>query len=133
MSVDSATRLATNKYYLKRILTLSVSSLRLSCLSCPQVREVVQPLKPALSTVVARPVRKAPPTSIQDMRRYPEIIPVQEVILEESAEEESSAPPSEERGWCHSVLHSVYSFDKTLSKYMYNNSLHCLDLLPWYL
>ncbi|KAM4593423.1 XK-related protein 5-like [Odontesthes bonariensis] len=64
----------------------------------PQVREVVQPPKPAQTSVVARPVRKAPPTTIQDMRRFPEIIPVQEVILEETAEEESSAQPSDEKG-----------------------------------
>lgn len=32
------------------------------------------------------------------MRTFPEIIPVQEVILEESAEELSSAQPSE-KGW----------------------------------
>lgn len=63
-----------------------------------QVREVVQPPKPAHSTIVARPVRKAPPTTIQDMRRFPEIIPVQEVILEETAEEDSSAAHSEEKG-----------------------------------
>ncbi|TDH17226.1 hypothetical protein EPR50_G00006100 [Perca flavescens] len=61
----------------------------------PQVREAVQPPKPAHSSVIARPVRKAPPTTIQDMKRFPEIIPVQEVIFEETAEEESSAPPSE--------------------------------------
>ncbi|KAM8762913.1 XK-related protein 5b isoform 1-T1 [Acanthopagrus schlegelii] len=61
----------------------------------PEVKEVVPPPKPPLNTVVARPVRKAPPTSIQDMRRFPEIIPVQEVIPEETAEEDSSAPPSE--------------------------------------
>ncbi|XP_049419195.1 XK-related protein 5-like isoform X1 [Epinephelus fuscoguttatus] len=61
----------------------------------PQVREVVQPPKPAPSTVVARPVRKAPPTTIHDIRNFPEIIPVQEVIPEESAEDESSAAPSE--------------------------------------
>ena len=30
---------------------------------------------------------------------FPEIIPVQEVIFEETAEEESSAPASEEKGW----------------------------------
>ncbi|GAA6220094.1 XK-related protein 5-like isoform X1 [Lates japonicus] len=65
----------------------------------PQVREVVQPPQPPPTSVVARPVRKAPPTSIQDMRRFPEIIPVQEVIPEETAEEESiSAPASEEKG-----------------------------------
>lgn len=64
----------------------------------PQVQEVVQPPKPAPSTVVARPVRKAPPTTIQDMRKFPEIIPVQEVIFEETAEEDSSAPPSEGKG-----------------------------------
>ncbi|XP_063736743.1 XK-related protein 5b isoform X2 [Eleginops maclovinus] len=61
----------------------------------PQVREEVPPPKPALSTVIARPVRKAPPTTIQDLRNFPEIIPVQEVIMEESAEEESRATPSE--------------------------------------
>lgn len=60
---------------------------------------MVQAPKPVPSTVVARPVRKAPPTSIQDMRRFPEIIPVQEVIPEETAEEqESSAAQSEEKG-----------------------------------
>ncbi|XP_058485782.1 XK-related protein 5b [Solea solea] len=64
----------------------------------PQVREEVQPQQPPPSTVVARPVRRAPPTSIQDMRRFPEIIPVQEVIPEETAEEEFSAPLSDERG-----------------------------------
>ncbi|XP_059211636.1 XK-related protein 5-like [Centropristis striata] len=61
----------------------------------PQVQEVVQPPKPVPSTVIARPVRRAPPTTIQDMRTFPEIIPVQEVIMEESAEDESSAAPSE--------------------------------------
>ncbi|XP_060897057.1 XK-related protein 5b isoform X1 [Labrus mixtus] len=60
----------------------------------PQVQEVVQPPQPAPSTVVARPVRRAPPTTIQDMRRFPEIIPFQEVIPEESAEDECSAPLS---------------------------------------
>lgn len=60
---------------------------------------VVKPPQPAPSTVVARPVRKAPPTVIHDLRRHPEIIPVQEAIPEESAEDESSAPPSE-RGGC---------------------------------
>ncbi|XP_042346195.1 XK-related protein 5b [Plectropomus leopardus] len=61
----------------------------------PQVKEVIQPPKPAPSTVIARPVRKAPPATIQDIRSFPEIIPVQEVIPEESAEDESSAAPSE--------------------------------------
>ncbi|XP_068597221.1 XK-related protein 5b [Brachionichthys hirsutus] len=64
----------------------------------PQVRQVVPPAKPAPSIIVARPVRKAPPTTIQDMRRCPEIIPIQEAILEETAEEYSSAPPSEGKG-----------------------------------
>ncbi|KAM6942541.1 XK-related protein 5b [Xenentodon cancila] len=64
----------------------------------PQVREVVQPKKPTPSSAIARPVRKAPPTALQEMRRFPEIIPVQEVIFEETAEEESSAPPSDEKG-----------------------------------
>ncbi|XP_029701856.1 XK-related protein 5b isoform X2 [Takifugu rubripes] len=64
----------------------------------PEVRDVVQPIKPAQSTVIARPVRKAPPTTILDIRRIPEIIPVQEAIPEESVEEVSSAPPSEEKG-----------------------------------
>lgn len=68
------------------------------CLA-PQVIEVAQPPKPAHSSVIARPVRKTPPTTIHDMRMFPEIIPVQEVIFEETAEEESSAPPSEEKGW----------------------------------
>ncbi|TKS69942.1 XK-related protein 5 [Collichthys lucidus] len=64
----------------------------------PQVKEVVQPPKPTPSTVVARPVRRAPPTTIQDMRRFPEIMPVQEVIPEETAEEDSSAPQSDDKG-----------------------------------
>ncbi|XP_026233409.1 XK-related protein 5b [Anabas testudineus] len=65
----------------------------------PQARaEVVQPPKPTLTSATARPVRKAPPTTIHNIRRFPEIIPVQEVIPEETAEEESSAPASEEKG-----------------------------------
>ncbi|XP_028294637.1 XK-related protein 5b [Gouania willdenowi] len=61
-------------------------------------QEVVQPSKPAPSTVVARPVRKAPPTTIQDVRGFPEIIPVHEVILEETGEEDSSVALSEGKG-----------------------------------
>ncbi|XP_029000553.1 XK-related protein 5b [Betta splendens] len=61
----------------------------------PQAREEAQPPKPAPTCAVARPVRRAPPTTIQDMRRFPEIIPVQEVIPEETAEDESSAAASE--------------------------------------
>lgn len=61
----------------------------------PQVREVVQIAKPSPSTVIARPVRQTPPTTFHDMRKFPEIIPVQEVIPEESAEDESSAALSE--------------------------------------
>ncbi|XP_068168990.1 XK-related protein 5b [Antennarius striatus] len=64
----------------------------------PEVKQVIPPSKPAPSIIVARPVRKAPPTTIQDMRRCPEIIPIQEAILEETAEEYSSAPPSEGKG-----------------------------------
>ncbi|XP_029984689.1 XK-related protein 5b isoform X2 [Sphaeramia orbicularis] len=64
----------------------------------PQVREVIQPAKPTPSTVIARPVRQTPPTTIHDLRKFPEIIPVQEAIPEESAEDESSAPASEEKG-----------------------------------
>lgn len=60
-----------------------------------QVREVVQIAKPSPSTVIARPVRQTPPTTFHDMRKFPEIIPVQEVIPEESAEDESSAALSE--------------------------------------
>ncbi|XP_054892877.1 XK-related protein 5-like [Poeciliopsis prolifica] len=63
----------------------------------PQVSEVVQPPKPAHCNIVARPVRKAPPTTIKDMR-FPEIIPFQEVIPEESAEDELSAAPSDDKG-----------------------------------
>nr|XP_057945012.1 XK-related protein 5b [Doryrhamphus excisus] len=63
----------------------------------PQEREVAPPPKPALTNVIARPVRKAPPTTIKDIKLVPEIIPVQEAILEE-ATEESSAPASEEKG-----------------------------------
>ncbi|XP_037613219.1 XK-related protein 5b isoform X2 [Sebastes umbrosus] len=61
----------------------------------PQVKEVVKPPQPAPSSVIARPVRKAPPTTIHDVRSFPEIIPVQEVIFEESGEDLSSAQPSE--------------------------------------
>lgn len=64
----------------------------------PLVKEVTEPPPPAPSTVVARPVRKAPPTTIQDMRIFPEIIPVQEVIFEETAEEDSSIAHSEGKG-----------------------------------
>lgn len=56
-------------------------------------------MRPAPSTVIARPVRKAPPTAILEIRRVPEIVPVQEAIPEESGEEMSSPPPSEDRGW----------------------------------
>lgn len=62
------------------------------------MREVIQPAKPPPSTVIARPVRQTPPTTIHDLRKFPEIIPVQEAIPEESAEDESSAPASEEKG-----------------------------------
>ncbi|MEQ2166169.1 hypothetical protein GOODEAATRI_025080 [Goodea atripinnis] len=64
----------------------------------PQVSQIVHPPKPTHSTVVARPARKAPPITIQDMRRFPEIIPFQEAIPEETAEEESSAAPSDDKG-----------------------------------
>ncbi|XP_061820287.1 XK-related protein 5b [Nerophis lumbriciformis] len=63
----------------------------------PQQEEVVPPPKPALTNVIARPVRKAPPTTIQDIRLVPEIIPVHEAILEDSIEE-FSAPLSDEKG-----------------------------------
>ncbi len=83
---------------------------------------MVQPPKPAPSTVVARPVRKAPPATIQDIRKFPEIIQVQEVILEETAEEESSTAPSEDKGWVNRIvacgkmheLCSYVSFDSGL-------------------
>ncbi|XP_076582418.1 XK-related protein 5b [Chaetodon auriga] len=91
----------------------------------PQVREVVQPPKPAPSTVVARPVRKAPPTTIQDMRRFPEIIPVQEVILEETAEEDSSAPASEDKG--DEEFQSAVYGSPTLSSPRQPGSLHHID------
>lgn len=80
-------------YYFQFMCLQSVS-----CLSCLQVKEVVKPPQPAPSSVIARPVRKAPPTSIHDVRSFPEIIPVQEVIFEESGEDLSSAQPSE-KGW----------------------------------
>ncbi|KAM9860521.1 XK-related protein 5-like [Aulostomus maculatus] len=64
----------------------------------PQVREMVQPTKPLQTSAIARPVRKAPPTTFQDVGKFPEIIPVQEVIMEETTEDESSAPPSETKG-----------------------------------
>lgn len=65
---------------------------------CAQATEASQPPKTAHSSIIARPKRRDPPTVIQDLRGYPEIIPVQEVILEESAEEECSPPHSEEKG-----------------------------------
>ncbi|XP_056135218.1 XK-related protein 5b [Lampris incognitus] len=64
----------------------------------PLVRKEAQPKKPAPSTVVARPVRQAPPTNIYKMNPSPEVIPVHEVIPEETGEEESSPPASEDRG-----------------------------------
>lgn len=64
-------------------------------------------MKPAPSTVIARPVRKALPTTILDIRRVPEIIPVQEAIPEESAEEMSSAPPSEDKGSADRICQST--------------------------
>ncbi|XP_053722341.1 XK-related protein 5b [Synchiropus splendidus] len=62
----------------------------------PVVKEVVQPPKPAPSTVIARPVRKAPVS--QDVCIFPEIIPVQELIIEEKTEEEISVAASDGRG-----------------------------------
>lgn len=59
---------------------------------------VVQPTLPVQTSAIARPVRKAPPTTFQDVRMFPEIIPVQEVIIEEITEDESSAAPSEGKG-----------------------------------
>lgn len=64
-----------------------------------QVTELIQPPKPPLTSVVARPKRRAPPLTIQDMHRFPEIVPVQEVIPEETAE--SMTPASEEKGRGH--------------------------------
>nr|XP_040060421.1 XK-related protein 5b isoform X1 [Gasterosteus aculeatus aculeatus] len=89
-----------------------------------EVREVVHPTKPAPSTVVARPVRRAPPTTIQDMRTFPEIIPVQEVILEESAEELSSAQPSEKGD---EDFQSAAYGSPTLSSPLQPDSLHHID------
>ncbi|XP_076011425.1 XK-related protein 5b [Genypterus blacodes] len=63
-----------------------------------QVIEIAQPPKPVPSTVVARPVRKTPPTTIHAVKKLPELIPVQEVFPEETAEEDSSALPSEDKG-----------------------------------
>ncbi|XP_061523034.1 XK-related protein 5-like isoform X1 [Phycodurus eques] len=60
-------------------------------------REEVPPPKPALTNVIARPVRKAPPTTIHDIRLVPEIIPVHEAILEEITED-FSAPQTEDKG-----------------------------------
>lgn len=76
---------------------------------CSQVIEAVQPPKPAPTSAIARPLRKAPPTTIQDMRRFPEMLPVREVIPEETGEEESSAAASE-KGWIpdkHRTLQTV--------------------------
>ncbi|KAM4602682.1 XK-related protein 5b [Polymixia lowei] len=58
----------------------------------PQVREVAPPTKPAPTSVVARPVRQAPPVHVADMRMPPEVMPVHDVIPEE---EESSAAHSD--------------------------------------
>ncbi|XP_019109369.1 XK-related protein 5b isoform X2 [Larimichthys crocea] len=98
----------------------------------PQVKEVVQPPRPTPSTVVARPVRRAPPTTIQDMRRFPEIMPVQEVIPEETAEEESSAPQSDDKGWinndtCDEEFQSAAYGSPTLSSPRQVGSLRHID------
>ncbi|XP_035761057.1 XK-related protein 5b [Neolamprologus brichardi] len=90
-----------------------------------QVREVVQPPKPAHCTIVARPVRKAPPTTIQDMRRFPEIIPVQEVIFEETAEEDSSVALSEGKG--DEEFQSAAYGSPSLSSPQQPGSLHHID------
>uniref|UniRef100_UPI0037E84004 XK-related protein 5b n=1 Tax=Semicossyphus pulcher TaxID=241346 RepID=UPI0037E84004 len=94
----------------------------------PQVREVVQPPQPVPSTVVARPVRKAPPTTIQDMRRFPEIIPFQEVIPEEVTEDESSAPLSEGKG--DEEFQSAAYGSPTLSSPCQPGSLRHIDSNP---
>ncbi|XP_023155599.1 XK-related protein 5b isoform X2 [Amphiprion ocellaris] len=91
----------------------------------PQVSEAAPPPKPPLTSAVARPVRKAPPTTIQDMRRFPEIIPVQEVILEETAEEDSSAAPSEDKG--DEEFQSAAYGSPTLSSPQQAGSLHHID------
>ncbi|CAG5854003.1 unnamed protein product [Menidia menidia] len=91
----------------------------------PRVREVVQPPKPVQSSVVARPVRKTPPTTIQDLRRFPEIKPLQDVIPEETAEEESSGQPSDEKG--DEEFQSAAYGSPSLSSPQYVGSLRHID------
>ncbi|KAF7662101.1 hypothetical protein LDENG_00246240 [Lucifuga dentata] len=87
-------------------------------------REVAQPSKPAPSTVVARPVRQTPPTTIH-VKKFPEIIPVHEVIPEEPAEEESSAAPSEDKG--DEEFQSAAYGSPTPSSPQHPGSLHRID------
>ncbi|XP_062243235.1 XK-related protein 5b [Platichthys flesus] len=91
----------------------------------PHVTEVVQAARPPPTSVVARPVRRAPPTTIQDMRRFPEIIPIHEVINEETAEEDSSAPPSERNG--EEDFQSAAYGSPSLSSPMQPESLRHID------
>ncbi|XP_077421005.1 XK-related protein 5b [Vanacampus margaritifer] len=90
----------------------------------PQEREVAPPPKPALTNVIARPVRKAPPTTIHDIRLVPEIIPVHEAILEEITED-FSAPQTDDRG--DEEFQSAIYGSPSLSSPAQPESLHHVD------
>ncbi|XP_077570006.1 XK-related protein 5b isoform X2 [Stigmatopora nigra] len=90
----------------------------------PQEREVAPPPKPAPTNVIARPVRKAPPTTIHDIRLVPEIIPVHEAILEEITDD-CSAPQTEEKG--DEDYHSAIYGSPTLSSPAQPESLRNID------
>ncbi|XP_061670337.1 XK-related protein 5b [Syngnathoides biaculeatus] len=87
-------------------------------------REQVPPPKPVLTNVIARPVRKAPPTTIHDIRLVPEIIPVHEAILEELTED-FSAPQTEEKG--DEEFQSAVYGSPSLSSPAQPRSLHHVD------
>ncbi|XP_077451217.1 XK-related protein 5b isoform X2 [Stigmatopora argus] len=90
----------------------------------PQEREVAPPPKPAPTNVIARPVRKAPPSTIHDIRLVPEIIPVHEAILEEITEN-FSAPQTEDKG--DEDYHSAIYGSPTLSSPAQPESLRNID------
>ncbi|KAG7279127.1 hypothetical protein CRUP_022322 [Coryphaenoides rupestris] len=63
----------------------------------PQVRVIAPASKPSPSPVVARPVKKAPTAVFHGLKTPPEVVPVEEVQAEESADELSSALVSEDK------------------------------------
>lgn len=63
-----------------------------------QVRVMAPASKPSPSPVVARPVKKAPTAVFHGLKTPPEVVPVEEVQTEESADELSSALVSEDKG-----------------------------------